>query len=359
MSGGTGRSTAYTPSGMETGALGESREILLDALYAEAKQVLGQSTNQLRSIQERLREAHGSDLQVWQHLNSNGPEASSTSASLARGGQLLTRLELAVRDLEQVWLFMERGGTVERETHGRPEVDGAPLDGSILQLVARNVLEAQEAERTRIAEELHDGPAQALANASFQVEVIENSLRRDPVGATAELQSLRLLLDREMERLRGFIHQLRPVMLEDADLEMALREVAERLTAETGTEVEADFGAPQSMLGGAQRSVALRIAQEALRNVEKHAGATHVWLVTRLSTAEGSRQPNGWILEVRDDGRGFVVDEALSATGRRHFGLRFMRERARLAGATLEIESVPTVGTTIRVTLDTGEEMQL
>ena len=342
---------------METGALGESREVLLDALYAEAKQVLSQSANQLRALQERLREAHGSDVQVWQHLSaSTGEDPGAASANVARGRQLLSRLELAVRDLEQVWLFLERGGPLEREPAHPMAREEAGLDESIVQLIARHVLEAQEAERTRIAEELHDGPAQALANATFQVEVIERTLARDPPSAPAELQSLRSLLDREMDRLRGFIHQLRPLLGDDAGLQGALVDMAEKVEADSGTAVELSFEAPERLLDERRRAAVLRIAQEAFRNVQKHAGAKRICLTTRLEpSVDGDSHPT-WVLEVRDDGRGFVIDEALSVAGRRHFGLRFMRERARLIGATLEIDSTPAQGTTVRLKLDTGEE---
>lgn len=83
---------------------------------------------------------------------------------------------------------------------------GAP-SVSTIGLLASNVLEAQEEERTRIAEEIHDGPAQGLANASFQVEVIDRTLRDDPVAAATEVDALRTLLARELDRLRGFVNQ--------------------------------------------------------------------------------------------------------------------------------------------------------
>ncbi|MEO7119090.1 MAG: histidine kinase [Candidatus Limnocylindrales bacterium] len=346
---------------MESGASGESGGILLDALHAEAKEALSQGANQLRSIQERLREAHGSDLQVWRHVGIGtdvAGTASPNAASLTRGRDLLTRLELAVRDLEQMWLFLQPGGAVDAGTPGRQDIDGTPMDGNVLRLVARHVLEAREDERTRIAEELHDGPAQAFANAAFQVEVIERTLQRDREQAFVELNALRDVLAAEMDRLRGFIHQLRPMSGDDSDLELALGDVIDRLRSESGLEIEVAFSAPQTLLDEDRRSVVLRVAQEAFRNVQKHAGASHVWLATRLERANGSPLGPTWVFEVRDDGRGFAVDDALALHGRRHFGLRFMRERARLVGARLDIDSTPTVGTTVRLTMDTGEELQ-
>jgi len=158
---------------MEKGALGDPREAVLDTLYAEATQVLSQTANQLHTLTERLREAHAFDVEAWRQ-----------------------RSEHDGRTRE--WT-LERGGGTERDTGARPELEET-LRRPAVQHLARQVLEAQEAERTRIAEELHDGPAQALANAAFQVEIIDRSLRDDPVAATVELQVLRRLMDRELDR---------------------------------------------------------------------------------------------------------------------------------------------------------------
>jgi len=85
--------------------------------------------------------------------------------------------------------------------------------------------------------------------------------------------------------------------------------------------------------------VALRVLQEALQNVRKHAAAKHVWLATR--EVDGH-----WILEVRDDGRGFELAD-VTGPGRRTFGLQFMRERAELVRGSFEVRSRPADGTVV------------
>jgi len=95
-----------------------------------------------------------------------------------------------------------------------------------------------------------------------------------------------------------------------------------------------------------QRTVALRVAQEALQNVRKHAAASHVVVATR-------RDGDGWVLEIRDDGRGFEIG-AVAARGRRNFGLQFMRERAELIGARFDVRSRPDGGTIVRLAIPTG-----
>jgi two-component system sensor histidine kinase DegS len=218
--------------------------------------------------------------------------------------------------------------------------------------IALRILEAQEQERARLAEELHDGPAQALANAIFRLEIVDRALRSQPAVAAKELRALRAVLEREMDRLRAFIHQLRPSLEEPDGLASAVGDAAERLVEETGIAVDVDLAAPEGMLDLPRRTAVLRIALEALRNIRKHSGAARVRVSTRLEApAAGSDHPS-WVLEVADDGRGFRIDEADARATRRHFGLRFMRERAQLVGAALEIKSDQAGGTTIRLSLD-------
>ena len=153
-----------------------------------------------------------------------------------------------------------------------------------------------------LAEELHDGPAQALSNATFQAEIVDRALRHDPALAAVELEALRLNLAREMKRMRGFIHQLRPAVHESGGLRTGLTDAAQQLASEAGMDVRVDLAAPEEALAPPQRVAVLRVALEAMRNVRKHSGASHVLVTTRV---EPARPPAGssWLLEVTDDGR--------------------------------------------------------
>jgi signal transduction histidine kinase len=219
---------------------------------------------------------------------------------------------------------------------------------------SRLILEAHEAERGRLAEALHDGPAQVLSNAVLRIRVIERALRDDLAAATAELDGLREDLERETERLRDYIRQLRPSLLQPGDLAPELTETAGQLRLDPGLEVEIDLGAPESELEPEALTAVLRVALEALRNIRKHARAHRVRVRTRLEAPAESDQPGWWILEVEDDGEGFVVDAPEPAAGR-HFGLRFMRERAQQVGGQLEIVSGAAAGTTVRLRLHPRE----
>jgi signal transduction histidine kinase len=250
----------------------------------------------------------------------------------------------------------------ESSSHAAEEVRGlvqslmVGAESSQDEVVARlsmAILEAQEQERSRLAEELHDGPAQALANAIFQTEILERAVREgDSTAANAELASLREILERELDTLRAYINQLRPSLGEAEGLDDSLRDSAAGVSQRSGIPIEVSIGAPSSLLPEAARIVVLRVAQESLRNIAKHSGASRAWLVTR--TKEEPDGSSKWVLEVGDDGRGFDIDAVSANPNRRHFGLRFMRERAELLGSELSITTIPAGGTVVRLSTDIG-----
>ncbi len=380
------RDGPYTPEFMEPGRTGtDGRDNRFDAFHAEAKAAVGYSANTLRGVRERYREAYVEALGQWQamrdeldvvdrtptapspQVGSDGvpvdlaADAAEAGADDARRRVLrgavdvltvdlgehqaeLAKLELAGRTLEQTWLFLERGDASLLTEVGGPQTVG---DAQM------RIVEAREAERSRLAQEIHDGPAQALSNAIFQVEYIERVIQADARLAQIELRFLRELLRRELGDVRAFISQLRPPMLDQLGLDGAIEDTVALMRSLTGLTVTTDLTGPTSGLTDGQRTVALRVAQEALQNVRKHAAAGSVTVATRLDD-------DTWILEVQDDGRGFDVG-AVAARGRRNFGLQFMRERAGLIGARFDVRSRPGGGTVVRLAIPagavTGEEI--
>jgi signal transduction histidine kinase len=369
----------YTRKPMEPERLGsDSRDSRFDGLQAEATAAVGYSANTLKSVRERYHQAYVEALGEWQGLRddltdadreprdvrarsmgdaptddeaANAAEAGAgdvrlrtlrgdvdqLTADLAAHQAELAKLEQAERTLERTWLFLERGDATLVNDAAVPATSGD---------LKMRIMEAQEAERSRLGQEIHDGPAQALANAIFQVEYIERVLDSDVPLAHTELGLLRELLRRELGDVRAFITQLRPATVDELGLDAAIGEAVDHLKALAGMTATLDLSGPASALTSGQRTVVLRIAQEALQNVRKHAGARNVGVTTR-------REDGMWVLEVRDDGRGFDIG-AVAARGRRNFGLQFMRERAELIGAQLDVRSRPEGGTVVRLAIQTG-----
>jgi len=247
------------------------------------------------------------------------------------------------RDDREVLDVLDAGLPVTDPASLAARLDVAEGGASAFQL---RIMQAQEAERNRLAQEIHDGPAQALSNAIFQVEYIERVIDSDPPLAKTELRYLRELLRRELGDVRAFISQLRPPLLDDLGLNGAIIDNAQHMQGLIGVPIATDLTAPTDQISDAQQTVVLRVAQEALQNMRKHAAASHVVVATRL---EGS----DWVLEVRDDGRGFDM-QTVAARGRRNFGLQFMRERAELVGARFDVRSRLEGGTVVRLAIPTG-----
>lgn len=320
--------TTYTPASMESQTVEERRPSVAAAPLAEAREILVQAAEAITSLAHRVRQTHSEESQ-------SGRAADGDAALV---GQAIARLDGAARDLTDTMRFLDQG------SHARP---GGPA--------ARQILEAQEQERSRLAEELHDGPAQALSNAGFQVEIIDRAMRSDPAAARRELAELRSLLERELERMRGFIHQLRPALDEPGGLSAAMEELVEAIGSESAMRIALELDAPEEWLDLTARTAVLRVTQEALRNARKHARANMVTVRTQLELDGDGATPREWILEVMDDGRGFPPDQPTDRSPRRHFGLRFMRERAQLAGGDLSIETSAGEGTTVRLVIDPRE----
>jgi signal transduction histidine kinase len=375
----------YTRESMDTARpSAEARDGRFDGLHAEAKEALGYSANTLRAIRDRYREAYHDELARWHSLRDDLDALERTASSTAGeprpaateppdgeaaaaaeagaedardrtlradvealGAELglhqaeLSKLDLAQRNLESSWLFLERGDA--SLITDRSEVEASPPTD-----IQMRIVEAQEAERSRLAQEVHDGPAQALSNAIFQVEYIERVIDQDMRLARTELRFLRDLLRRELGDVRGFIAQLRPPLLDQLGLEGAIDDLVATMSALTGLPIETTFNASSERIDDAAQTVVLRVVQEALQNVRKHATASRVTVASRMTAEE-------WIIEVRDDGRGFDVG-TVAARGRRNFGLQFMRERAELIGARFEVRSRPAGGTVVMVAIPTGED---
>jgi two-component system sensor histidine kinase DegS len=210
---------------------------------------------------------------------------------------------------------------------------------------AMRVLEAREAERARLAREVHDGPAQALSNAIFKVESLEGIVETDPARARAELRYLRDMLRRQLGEVRAVVSQLRPPLLDELGLNASILDAVEHMRALTGLPIGTALDAEPDALSGGTATVVLRVVQEALQNVHKHAAASSASVATRIEGAD-------WVVEVTDDGRGFDPG-AIAAHGRRNYGLQFMRERAELIGAELDVRSRPDGGTVVRLAIPT------
>jgi two-component system, NarL family, sensor histidine kinase UhpB len=200
----------------------------------------------------------------------------------------------------------------------------------------RAVLRAQEAERSRIAQDLHDEVNQALTAILLRLQATVGAA---PPGLKEELRESQQLVTQAMEELLHIARQLRPTALDDHGLVPALASQVANFGDRTGIRARFRRHGEMPPLGDEEQLVIYRVTQESLSNVAQHAGARSVDV--ELSFVGRT------VLRVRDDGHGF----RLPANGRSRLGLSGMRERALLVGGRLEVFSAPGDGTTIELTM--------
>jgi two-component system NarL family sensor kinase len=204
---------------------------------------------------------------------------------------------------------------------------------------------ARAEERARIAREIHDTLAQGLTAISLDLEGALNHLQSDPARARERLERALAMSHRSLEDARQSVLSLRTNPL-TKPLPEALHALARGFTSETGVRVQVETSGAV-VLNAEQETDLFRIAQEALNNVQRHAGAREVEIELR-STASVLR------LSIRDDGRGF--DPASVGEGRH--GVLGMKERAKLLRGRLRIRSKPGRGSSITVTVPAQSEDQ-
>ena len=214
---------------------------------------------------------------------------------------------------------------------------------NVAQEQLRRGLEASDEERKRWARELHDETLQELAGLRVLLAGAARSGDRDRLEAAVG-DALDQLTD-SIERLRALITDLRPASLDDLGPEPALQALVRRVGDQTGLAIDLKVDLDYEEGRSAERHLpelelaVYRIVQEALTNVTKHAHADH-------ALVEVADRDGHVVVSVRDDGTGFEFERAGAG-----FGLIGMRERAALAGGTLDIRSEPGTGTTVTVNL--------
>jgi two-component system, NarL family, sensor histidine kinase UhpB len=254
-------------------------------------------------------------------------------------------LRPAFKPLERL---AERMKSVDLLRPGRPlEPSGSP---EVLELVrtfndmlerleterresGRRALAAQEAERKRIAAELHDEVGQSMTGVLLLLEQLAREVSDERQDVLVEAQEA---TRKSVDEVRRIAQELRPELLEHLGLVSAPKSLATRFTEQAGLELEWDFARTLPRLTPDAALALFRVAQESLTNVARHAQASRVWL---------SLQPGreSVVLRVVDDGRG------MNGRGANGGGLRGMRERAVLVGAALAIKPARTGGVEVRL----------
>jgi signal transduction histidine kinase len=211
------------------------------------------------------------------------------------------------------------------------------------------IVAVEEDVRRRLARDLHDGPAQLLTAITLNIDVIELMAQREPDRVVPELDCLRPTVQKALRQVRTLLFNLRPVILETQGLVPALKSYVERQREMDELAYHLEVHEFSLRLPPPAEQAIFAIVQEATGNARKHARAHNVWIGV-------AGQPRRLVVTVRDDGRGFAVDEVTAGYDQRgSLGMLNMQERAEGIGGKLTVRSRAGVGTTIVLTVPLEE----
>jgi two-component system sensor histidine kinase DegS len=310
----------------------------LDAQFGDIVDALRLEVRNLRQQVEKYARTYQKHAEDRRRDTTNGELDGETQRDYRR----LKQLQLVVQHIESSAAYLLGSGIDPSSTVEDESVD-----------VAQRVLGSLEAERERLYRDVHDGPAQVLANAIFEVEYLERIAERAPAEVRqtlrTELSNLKGQFRGSLDSVRAMIYDLRPPELTELGLAEAMRNYASEWELRCGIKVASQLDLKDTGLSPMDELAVYRIMQEALQNVHKHAHASAVGIAWSLAN-------KSWVLHVTDDGMGFDLVKA--ARHKKSVGLLSMRERAELIGGSLQIQSTPGKGTAVTLLLPVEKNVE-
>jgi PAS domain S-box-containing protein len=283
-------------------------------LHCRREDILGK--NLLDFVVEDQREA----VKEWLEQVSRGTEPATTEWDFINPGGPGLRLEISA-------LLVEQPGSP-------PEVESVARDITERKRLEREILQISNREQRRIGHDLHDGVCQQLAAIAYRADILADQLQERKLPESAEAERIGALLNEAMSQTRSVARGLFPVRLEEEGLVSALEEVAINATLLFNVRCHFSCAGPQPKPETTAALHLYYIAREAVLNAAKHGNAAEIAVTI-------TRQHERFALTVQDNGRGFEIAERHSGG----MGVRIMRYRAQVIGATLDLKSRPGQGT--------------
>jgi len=220
------------------------------------------------------------------------------------------------------------------------------------QLIGLKIILAQEEERKRMAREIHDGPAQSLANLVLRTEIAERMMVKQEFQLVQEeLMELKSQVRSGLEEIRKIIFNLRPMALDDLGLVPTLRKFVQDFEEKTKIRAVFETSGRELRLPSAMEAAVYRLVQEAFSNALKHASPTYVSL-------EMTFFPKRILIVIQDNGVGFDVEQTMARSKTSsHYGLIGMHERVELLNGKMDIESARGQGTKITISIPVSTDL--
>ncbi len=216
-----------------------------------------------------------------------------------------------------------------------------------------SLLEALEAEKRKISREIHDGPAQSLANVVLKTDIAKAVLRQDLNKGFAELDELKETVRDTLREIRHIIYELRPAPLEHKSLTFAVEGLIQDFKKYAACEVDFKATVERADVQTSMQIAVYRLIQESLNNIKKHAQAEHVKILLEYS-------PNFVVVKIADDGKGFEVSEIFADNIMGNsYGLKGMKERIEQIHGVFKCESQVGSGTKITFRVPVSKEVMM
>ncbi len=314
-------------------------------LYANAHfaKMVGRPLEQVigKSFKDFLAEEDRAPLRAL--LKRAGKNGSKVQMVLHTDGKGLLPVQISVRPLAKNGAKTVTVGMVVTD------MTEARRNEEMLRGFSRRLVLAQEAERERVALELHDHITQLLCAILVRTEVLTDKLSpQDKIGRR-EAKKLREMVGDAASAVERISRHLRPSVLDHLGLAAIVQSDCNEFATRTGLPMELKCDPLMVRLHPEAELALYRILQKALKNIEKHARAKHI-------AVHLSHQAEGIELRIHDDGQGFDPDLPAPAVTKRGYGLHSMRERAHAVGGTVRVTSAPGQGTTIHAQIPLASE---
>jgi two-component system sensor histidine kinase DegS len=279
-----------------------------------------------------LEQAQQATRETNRQLQQHNETLRRHTAALASGNRRLER-EIARRKAGEVTIRQGR-------EHYQALFRESQIMQKKLRLLTRQIISAQEEERKEISRELHDEVVQTLVGINVELAALTKGTSAGLHKLRAKIARTQRLVANSVNAVHRFARELRPAVLDDLGLIPALHVFCKGLAARKKLKIQLTAFRGVEALGGAERTVLFRVAQEALNNVVRHARASAV-------TISISRMPATVRMEIADNGKSFPVGQTLLPRNNKRLGLVGMRERIEMVGGHLTIKSAPGHGTTV------------
>jgi len=301
-------------------------DLLIQQTTAEVERLAQrntQVTNRLRQIEaaldtvprEDIREAYAAVLDTQQRL-------------FTMRGQL-EKLQSNQRSMTNYLDLLRSVLEMANRAEYEPQISE---EGEPAQPLVVRIIEAQERERQRLSRQMHDGPAQSLTNLILQAEICERLFETDPERARAELANLRNAVAGTFQKVKGFILNLRPMMLDDLGVVPTLRRYVDGFSDNSGVATHLTVTGKERRLASHKEVTVFRLIQELLNNAVEYGHASSVQI--NLDIGDDLVR-----VSVEDNGSGFELTDVLNSSDADQLGLATMRERVEMLGGQIHFDS--------------------